>query len=164
MLKESTACFECWNYFVSHQHRRKTANVDFPLIVKSSDHTASVNSHERLVTSPVYPPTGCDLQLHQPLGHDEVTVHWRSQSDVDAADRVDVAEDEQHRSGHRLQHLHDALKALAGHFAHVGGLISIQDVGQAQLPHVDGPLHQHLAEQEVLCRMTQRNLDLESKM
>lgn len=88
--------------------------------------------------------------MHSPLGHDEVAIHWRPQSDVDAAHRVDVAEDEQHGTRHGLQDLHDALETLAGHFTHVGGLLPAQDVGQAQLPHVDGPLQQHLAEEEVL--------------
>lgn len=88
--------------------------------------------------------------VRSPLGHDEVAIHRRPQSDVDAAHCVDVAEDEQHGTRHGLQDLHDALETLAGHFAHVGGLLSAQDVGQAQLPHVDGPLQQHLAEEEVL--------------
>lgn len=90
------------------------------------------------------------LLLHSPLGHDEVAIHRCPESNVDAAHRVDVAEDEQHGSRHGLQHLHDALEALAGHLTHVGVLLSAQDVGQAQLLHVDGPLQQHLAEQEVL--------------
>lgn len=101
----------------------------------------------------VGPPQPIDhhrLPLHSPLGHDEVAIHRCPESNVDAAHRVDVAEDEQHGSRHGLQHLHDALEALAGHLTHVGVLLSAQDVGQAQLPHVDGPLQQHLAEQEVL--------------
>lgn len=97
------------------------------------------------------------LSPHSPLGHDEVAIHRRPEGDVDAAHRVDVAEDEQHGSGHGLQHLHDALEALAGHFAHVGVLLPAQDVGQAQLPHVDGPLQQHLAEQEVLFAWTEKS-------
>lgn len=94
----------------------------------------------------------CDGPLHSPLGHEEVAVHRRSQCDVDASDRVDVAEDEQHGPRHRLEHLHDAVEAVAGHLAHVGRLLATQDVGQTQLLHVDGALQQHLAEQEVLCR------------
>lgn len=87
---------------------------------------------------------------HPPLCHDEVAVHRRSQSDVDAADGVDVPEDQQHGPRHGLQHLHDAVEAADGHVAHVGRLLSVQDVGQAQLVHVDGSLQQHLTEQEVL--------------
>ena len=41
---------------------------------------------------------------------------------------------------------------MDGHVAHVGRLLSAQDVGQTQLPHVDGSLQQHLTEEEVLCR------------
>lgn len=96
-------------------------------------------------------PSNC-TRAHSPLGHDKVAVHRRPQRDVDAPHRVDVAEDEQHGPRHGLEHLHDAGEALGGHLAHVGRLLAAQDVGQAQLPHVDGPLQQHLAEQEVLCR------------
>lgn len=95
--------------------------------------------------------------MHSPLGHDEVAIHRRPQGDVDAAHCVDVAEDEQHGPRHGLQHLHDALETLAGHLAHVGRLLSAQDVGQAQLAHADGPLQQHLAEEEVLLKIHRKN-------
>lgn len=91
-----------------------------------------------------------DITAHSRLGHDEVAIHRRPQGVVDAAHRVDVAEDEQHGAGHGPQHPHDALEALAGHLPHVGRLLPAQHVGQAQPAHVDGPLQQHLAEQEVL--------------
>lgn len=87
---------------------------------------------------------------HSTLGHDEVAVDRRSQSDVDAADRVDVPEDQQHGPRHGLQHLHDLIEAVHRHVTHVGRLLSRQDVPQTQIPHVDGPLQQHLTEQEVL--------------
>lgn len=87
---------------------------------------------------------------NRPLGHDEVAVNRRAQRDVDAADGVDVAKDQQHGPRHGLEHLHDAVEAVDGHLAHVGCLLLTQDVGQAQLTHVDGPLQQHLTEEEVL--------------
>lgn len=85
-----------------------------------------------------------------PLGHEGVAVNRSSQRHVDAAHRVDVAEDEQHGSRQSLQHVHDAVEALSGHAAHVRGLLTAQDVPQTQLAHVDRTLQEHLAEQEVV--------------
>lgn len=85
-----------------------------------------------------------------PLGHEEVAVDGRAQSDVDAAHRVDVAEHQQHGPRQGLQHLHHVVKVAGGHLAHVRRLLAAQDVPQAQLPHVDWPLQEHLAEQEVV--------------
>ncbi len=84
-----------------------------------------------------------------PLGHDEVAVDRSSQSDVDAADGVDVPEDQQHGPRHGLQHLHDLIKAVHGHVTHVWRLLSRQVVPQTQIPHVDRPLQQHLTEEKV---------------
>jgi len=91
-----------------------------------------------------------------PLGHGVVSVHGCAQGDVDAAHGVEVAEHQQHGPGHGLEHLHDALEAVQRHVLHVGRLLAAQHAGQAQLPHVDGPLQEHLAEQEVLCRTRMR--------
>ena len=91
-----------------------------------------------------------------PLCHDTVAVHRRSQRDVDASHCVDVPEHQQHGPRHRLQHLHDGPEAVHGHVAHVGRLLSAQDVGQSELPHVDRSLQQHLTEEEVLCTASER--------
>lgn len=85
-----------------------------------------------------------------PLGHDEVAVDRCPQCDVNAAHRVDVAKHQQHGPWQGLQHLHDVVKVAGGHFAHVRRLFPVKDVPQAKLPHVDWPLQEHLAEQEVV--------------
>lgn len=85
--------------------------------------------------------------LSPPLGHGIVAVHRRAQGDIDAAHCVEVAEHQQHGPGHGLEHLHDALEAVQGHVLHVGRLFAAQYARKSQLPHVDGPLQEHLAEQ-----------------
>lgn len=93
----------------------------------------------------------CSVEcVWSPLGHEGVAVYRSSQRYVDAAHCVDVAEDEQHGSRQSLQHVHDAFEVLSGHVAHVRRLLAAQDVPQTQLTHVNGPLKEHLAEQEVV--------------
>ena len=66
--------------------------------------------------------------VRPPLGHEEVAIDGRAQSDVDAAHRVNVAEHEQHGPRQGLQHPHDVVEVVGGHVAHVRRLLPAQDV------------------------------------